>query len=814
MAYQLNIQKIEQSCSFELTWGQGRRIPAILPYPAPLMILYQTWRRAYISYYRQALRSRVGAAGQAIAKNVDWHSQVVQAETQLRLEFHKWLRHEALFDLRAELIKGQKALSASAADAQITKLNLFLTCSPLAMARLPWETWEMGADLGQQGQIQIVRSPAIIRSTTVDRQEFRRGRARVLAILGDERGLDFEGDRTALNAQKKLLDIHYVGWQPGQYESMAQLKQAICQAIADPQGWDILFFAGHSNEATLVDGQIGIAPNTAISIQELTPHLHQAKQRGLQFALFNSCSGLDIANGLIDLGLSQVAIMREPIHNDVAHSFLGQFLQRLSQFEDVETALTGACQFLKLEKALTYPSAYLVPSLFRHPESVPYRLKPRGWQPWLQQLRPNQKEALALGILALLSLMPAVGDWLLDQRVATQALYRDLTQQMPVQTVPPVVLVQIDQPTFAKQGLDTYKPINRALLADIVNQLTALEANVIGIDYILDLPQRAHDAQLNQALRRAIAQNQTWPVLLTNKNPGGDWLEVYPEVAPPEWFLSGDAWIPLWHIAPLRSSGNYKPPFSYQLAIAHHLAQQAENGEPTLPQPSLEGAFLQYQLQAYLDATGKEAFSSWAALQPITHFSYRFRQRWLQPLIDFSIPTEQVYTAIPAWQLLESPSATLTSLQRETLAGTVVIIAAGGYYAAGIESDGEDNLPLPPAIRYWHLQTGNDSSHFTGGEAHAYMTHHLLSDRLVLPIPDLWMVLAAALVGKALTLYRSDHPKLNLFKFSSYLALATAGYGIFSLQLYISGAILLPWLLPSLTVWLYGLPTLRENYRG
>ncbi|MEO1069628.1 MAG: hypothetical protein AAFW95_10995, partial [Cyanobacteria bacterium J06638_6] len=369
MTYRLSVHKLDQSCLFDLSWGLGQRLTASLKFPQGLLPLYDAWKRAYLGYYKQSLRGRTGVTGQVMSVDIDWHSQLVQAEARLLSEFHTWLKHGDLFDLRQELMTAAMPKAGQAAPA---KTELFLTCAPIEIARLPWETWEVGQHM------QIVRSPAHIRVASADRRSFRRGRARVLAILGDETGLNFAGEKAALNAQKKLLDIHYLGWQPG--EEATALKQRICQTIADPVGWDVLFFAGHSNEAALVGGQIAIAPKTAISIQELSPYLQQAQQRSLQFALFNSCSGMDIANGLINLGLSQVAVMREPIHNEVAQTFLVQLMQRLARFENVQEALAGACRFLKVEQNLTYPSAYLVPSLFRHPDSVPYRIQPVGWR--------------------------------------------------------------------------------------------------------------------------------------------------------------------------------------------------------------------------------------------------------------------------------------------------------------------------------------------------------------------------------------------------------------------------------------------------
>ncbi|MBD2108792.1 CHASE2 domain-containing protein [Nodosilinea sp. FACHB-13] len=799
MSYRLTVHKIDQSCLFELAWGQGQRLTASLAFPAQLLDLYESWRRAYLGYYKQSLRGRPGAVGQVAVLDVDWHSQLVQAEARLLSEFHTWLKHGDLFDLREELRRAAQSKGKGQA--------LFLTCTPLELARLPWETWEFGP------QMQIVRSPATIRSATGDRNEFRRGKARVLAILGDETGLNFAAERSALNAQKPLMDIHYVGWQPG--ENAVDLKQRICQTIADSQGWDVLFFAGHSNEEALLDGQVFIAPNTAISIKELSPYLQQAEQRGLQCALFNSCSGLDIAQGLVNLGLNQVVIMREPIHNEVAQAFLVQLVQRLARYENVQGAVKGTCEFLKLTKHLTYPSAYLLPSLFYHPQAVPYQLQPAGWRAIRRRWRPTQREAIALGALALLSLLPLPQQWLLDQRVAMQARYRDITGQVTDGATPPVVLVQVDQATFVQQGISDFKPIDRALLANIITRLNELNAPVIGIDYLLDLAQADYDATLNQALGAAMA-NQVWPVFITTQNPGGDWAELYFQVADPYRVLHGDAWVPQWHILPLRASPDYRAPFSYQLALAHRLSQQWSEtrtegrSRPNLPQPGLPGPPLEAQVQAYLREHNDVTPSSWVKLHPITHMSYRFRQRWLQPLLDFSIPPEQVYRSVSAAALLADPEGEVTQLDGVRLEESVVIVAAGGYYAAGVAADGDDNLPMPPALGYWFGQQGDNRIDLTGGEAHAYMTHHFLTDRLVVPIPDLWLILVATLGGKALVLYLSDRPKLGRARLGTALGTATVGYGWLSLQLYIGGAVLLPWLLPSLMVWSYALPHFKE----
>jgi hypothetical protein len=121
---------------------------------------------------------------------------------------------------------------------------------------------------------------------------------------------------------------------------------------------------------------------------------------------------------LINLGLSQVAVMREPIHDQVAQEFLVQFLQSLAQYKDVHEALLDASQFLKQEdKRLSYPSAYLVPSLFRHPGAELFRIKPFGSVEALKRWLPTKPEASWLVALLFLSLLPPVQSLLLEPRI-------------------------------------------------------------------------------------------------------------------------------------------------------------------------------------------------------------------------------------------------------------------------------------------------------------------------------------------------------------------------------------------------------------
>jgi hypothetical protein len=96
------------------------------------------------------------------------------------------------------------------------------------------------------------------------------------------------------------------------------------------------------------------------------------------------------------------------------------------------------------------------------------------------------------------------------------------------------------------------------------------------------------------------------------------------------------------------------------------------------------------------------------------------------------------------------------------------------------------------------------------------MVHHLLTNRLVIPIPDFWMVGIAIFIGKGLNLYlvlylvsRNKSPQLQSL---IIITIVTGIYGLISLQVYISAtAILLPWLLPSITLWFYIISAIVEK---
>jgi CHASE2 domain-containing sensor protein len=851
MTLQLDIRRDHQLCTFRFAWDVGQQVAATLPYPDSLTTRYQEWHKAYLSFYQHftapkpiaddpsvfapstsALRARVVGSG-SLSSSEDRRSNLVQAEARLLSEFYRWLNSAQLVEVRRQILRVAKQRAKPSAAAKSNQaIDLFLTCYPEELERLPWEAWEINSEFDTTTTIQIVRIPTNIHeSINPGNANSHRRRPRILAILGDDTGLDLNADCNAIRSLSHLAEIQWMSWRQGQ--DLTKLPEQIAEAISDERGWDALLFAGHSNAADAVGGELAIAPGQSIAMNELKTHLIEARKRGLQFALFNSCNGLNIAKSLIDWGISQVAVMREPIHNHVAQELLIEFLRHLTQHEDVHQSLLAVCQELKLVKNITYPSAHLVPCLFRHPAAKPFQIPPVGWKEYLKQWLPTHKQAIVLTGIAVLSVLLPVQGRLLEQRLWTQALYRRATAQVATAETTPIVVVQIDERSIQQAGIGDPNPIDRQYLAQLTDRLVELNTKVIGIDYLLDRP--AEQMEEDEAIVKSIqaAANQgIWFVFATKPYDSGGLPTLLPNVDLPSglsnWSLQGDgsllsfqrgskslpSYVSLIYpdvslIYPEYIQKEIDPlPFSYALALA-----ETFNTEPSHSlQPSLQSqSSLLLQMVNELKQRQQDyttALTPRSRERLITYFSYLFGQMWLHPVIDFSLPPDRVYETIPAWQLLEEST---TAKFFNSTQQPIVIIAPGGYGEAGL-SPGDDNMSLPTAVRHWRFwQTPRTASldTLTGGEVHAYMLHHYLTDRLVVPIPDLWMIGIAAVLGKGTVLLLQGRSirRRGIFP----LVGATVLYGVVSLQVFISAAVLLPWLLPSIAYWTYVLPLLRKQ---
>ena len=119
-------------------------------------------------------------------------------------------------------------------------------------------------------------------------------------------------------------------------------------------------------------GKIFINLQESLTLEELKYGLREAVRQGLQLAIFNACDGLGLANVLAPLGLPQMILMREPIPDQVAQTFLKYFLDAYVTGESLYLSARQARERLQgLEDR--FPCASWLPIIFQVDPVLPKR---------------------------------------------------------------------------------------------------------------------------------------------------------------------------------------------------------------------------------------------------------------------------------------------------------------------------------------------------------------------------------------------------------------------------------------------------------
>ena len=300
-------------------WTAGRNLPeqsiGSLP-PAPNLIeLYQSWQ----SIYRCLCSSRsLRSAALAVEEddlleidevgitnisenNLDWVSQ------QLCIEINTWLSARDFLKIERHM---RSQLNPT------DDIRIILETNNELLRHLPWHKWEIFQDYPNAD---IALSQSEYKCRHFRSLPIQRKKIRILAILGDSRNIDVEAEKQFLQNLPNAETTFLVN--PSCHEFNTKLWS--------PLGWDILFFAGHSQTEERT-GRLYINENhtnNSITIEKLEEALKASIERGLMLTIFNSCDGLGLASALERLHIPIVVVMREPVPNRVAQEFLRYFLE-------------------------------------------------------------------------------------------------------------------------------------------------------------------------------------------------------------------------------------------------------------------------------------------------------------------------------------------------------------------------------------------------------------------------------------------------------------------------------------------------------
>ncbi|MBD2096470.1 CHAT domain-containing protein [Trichocoleus sp. FACHB-591] len=331
-------------------------ITGFLPPNPTILEDYQRWQTAYLALgWQFNLRIEV-PAGQV--NRVSFTTLCQDAAEALSANLNHWLSADSFRPVREKLLE-----KLSPADL----IRLILQVEDLRLRRLPWHRWDFferypNAELA-------LSAPGYER---LDRPAIARDKIRILAVLGNRAGIDTEADRQLLAQLPSTAEVVFL---------VEPNRRELNQQLWDTQGWDILFFAGHSaSQADGATGQIAINPQQRLGLGDLKHALQQAIAQGLQLAIFNSCDGLGLAHDLQALHIPQMIVMREPVPDLVAQEFLKAFLTSFTQGAPLYLAVRQAREQLQgLEDE--FPCASWLPVICQNPAELPM-----VWQPKTQSV--------------------------------------------------------------------------------------------------------------------------------------------------------------------------------------------------------------------------------------------------------------------------------------------------------------------------------------------------------------------------------------------------------------------------------------------
>jgi len=800
----------DQTCPFELSWpNAGGKLYRVQKYSDKLQAAYETWKQCYFNHIQPnsvqeeedsgSGRIRVGDLG-------DSSMDVRDAEKSLLETFRRWIGEGEARDIERQLqLQLTSLVHHSSQRPQGGKENsigidIYLSCDR-ELEKLPWEAWLQWLNPNEilPNSMRIIRTSqdapeGFAKTQTVQKDR----RTRVLAVIGYDPGMPMDKDWEVLQTLKDghLVDLELLRWKVD--ASPQEISKIVFDAISDDRGWDVLFFAGHSDEASHLGGTFNLTPRVKLSIHDLTEHLKEATKNGLELAIFNSCCGLDIARALMQFGI-QAVVMREPIHNDVALVFLRQLCQKIRLKRDIYDALSETCRYLKKTEQFRFPSSYLVPSFYSPPKATPFQFQEYGLRRWLKQWKPTRKESRTLIAFTLISLFFwPVQDVLLDFRFLSQLWYRQITSQgIETEPSPEIYIVGINQASinaYKKDKEPSFRvhPIERRYLAELIDKASEENVKTLGINYFI-ISKEVRQELLNQSIKNSIQERQTWMILAEP-----DTREVQSDSASPNWTLHGKVYYDSWYFMSLPKEPDCITlcPFSYLISTSHRLTQI---NHEALPQPDLASREdFKTSVFEYLDDDEHDF--------PSLHSSPVLRRLFNnRHLVDFSIPPGQVY------QRISSESFRNDGLSGTELNNKIVLIGASGYE----DSTDEVSYPLAVELSRWNQSTDSEESQefpqdiFTGTEREAYLIHNQINQHFIKLVPEYLIVLLAAGIGKGTTLFCLNksaskyHPR--------FLVSGIVIYGLISLQLYIAANLVFSWFLPSTVFVLSTLPIFRRT---
>jgi AAA-like domain len=270
--------------------------------------------------------------------------EIHNAANRLSENLNHWLNSQSFTPIRGELLKNLL---------RDDEVRIIIQTENMLSIKLPWHLWNF---FDTYRKAEVVLATSIYKQPSQFRHERDKNVVRILAILGDDRGIDLTKDRDIL---QQLPNAEIVAL-------CSPDRQQINEQIW-VQDWDILSFSGSYSQNV---GKFYINTNDSLTISDLNFYFNKAIEKGLQLAIFNCCNGIELAQDLEHQGIPLI-VMRESLPDIVAQKFLEYFMAAFSQGKSLHLAVREARERLQAIEN-QFPCASWLPVIVSNPvESFP-----------------------------------------------------------------------------------------------------------------------------------------------------------------------------------------------------------------------------------------------------------------------------------------------------------------------------------------------------------------------------------------------------------------------------------------------------------
>ncbi len=430
-----------------------------LPSNSALQDLHYRWQFYYAAYYENYPNP---LRGEEIEIELDptgitGFSVSTFQETRINLEraMCQWLERECFepisLDLRQKLDPNRE-------------LIIIIETEEDTIHRLPWHCWSLLED--------FPRAEIAFSLNTYQQQTHisQRTKPRILAILGDRIGIDTTAEIREI--EQLQADVRF-SIEPSIAEIIHQLN--------DRQGWDLLFYAGHSSYDGV--GTIRLNADESVCLKTLRHALESAIARGLKLAIFNSCSGLGLATSLATLNIPTVIVMREAIPNRVAQDFLRGFLSSFAGGNSLLSAVRDARAKLQ-QIEVDFPCATWLPVVFCNPS-----VELPTWKSFYPQLSPEIKlwQLAAIALATTLTIWGIRSQGYLEPIELAAYDVAMLTRAIPEPPDTRILIVGVTETDLQKWGTkNSLSPLDDRIIAQTLQKIQQSQPKAIGLDIYRD----------------------------------------------------------------------------------------------------------------------------------------------------------------------------------------------------------------------------------------------------------------------------------------------------------------------------------------